>query len=76
MEKSRINPNHCRYCGIPVYDDTIDKYRELRLAIEDNLIIQMDMDGTTYGFDSYCTTLEDMGSCKRVTVSYEANRDP
>jgi len=64
VDKSLINPNQCRHYGIPVCNDPTDKCSELGLAIDDNLFIPMDMDGTTCGFDSRCPTLEEMQSCK------------
>ena len=76
MYKSLINPNQCRNYGIPVCNNPTDKYLELRLAIDDNLFILMGMDGTTCGFDSGCPTLEDMDSCKQITVSHETDCDP
>ena len=73
MDKSLINTNKCRQCGIPVCNDPTDKYRKLRLEIDDNLFIPMDMDGTTCGFDSRCKTMEEMESCKRIIVSHETD---
>ena len=59
------------FFGIPVCDDPTDTYRDLGLSIDDNVLIQMGMEGTTCGFDSRCPTLEDMASFKRITVSHE-----
>ena len=71
MDKSLINTNQCRNDGIPVCDDPMDKYRELRLAIDDNLFIPMDMDGSTCGFSSRRPTQDEMQVCKRFFVSHE-----
>ena len=73
MEKIRINPNQRRHYGIPVCDDPIDNYRDLGLVIDENLFIPMVMEGTTCDFDSRCPTLEDMASCKRISVSHETD---
>ena len=66
MENSLIKPNQYRHCGIPVFDDTIDKYHELGLAVDDNLFIPMDMDGTTCSFEACFPYMEEMESCKRI----------
>ena len=71
MYKSLINPNKCIHYGIPVCDDPTNNYHDLGLSIYDNLFVLMGMDGTTCGFDSRCTTLEEMASCKRITVSHK-----
>ena len=39
MYKSLINPNPCRNYRIQVYDDPTDNYRDIRLAIDENLFI-------------------------------------
>ena len=36
----------------------------------------MGMEGTICGFDSRCPTLEEMASCKRITVSHETEYVP
>ena len=73
MDKIPINPNQCRHYGITIFDDPTDKYFELGLAVDDNLFVSMDMDGTTCAFYSYFPTLEEMDSCKRVILSHEAD---
>ena len=71
MEKILINPNQRRCYGIPVCDYSIDKYRDLGLAMDEKLFTPIGMEGTTCDFDSRCLTLEDMESCKRITVYHE-----
>ena len=63
------------FFGIPVCDDPTDTYRDLGLSIDDDVLIQMGMEGTTCGFDSRCPTLGDMASFKRITVSHETGWD-
>ena len=58
IDKSIINPNQFRHNGITFYDDPTDNYLDLELAIDDNLFIQMGIDGTTFVFDSHCPTLD------------------
>ena len=58
MDNSLINQNQCRHYDIPICNDPTDKYRELRLAVDNSLFIPMDMHGTTCGFDSHCLNLE------------------
>ena len=36
----------------------------------------MGAEGATCGFDSRCPTLEDMASCKRITVLHETDWNP
>ena len=69
MENILINSNQCRNYGIPFFDDPTDNYCDIGLAIDENLFIPMGMEGTTCGFDSRFPTLDEMGSCKRITVS-------
>ena len=57
MYKILINPDQYRHCGIPFCDYPTDNYRDLGLAIDDNLFIPMGMEGTTCSFDSCCPTL-------------------
>ena len=75
MDKSLINPNQYRHNKILVCDDPTDNYRDIGLTIDDNIFIPMGMEGTTYGFDSLSTTLEEMASCKRITASHKNEWD-
>ena len=75
MDNILINPNQCIHYGILVRDDPTNNYRDLRLAIDDNLFILMGMGGNTCGFDSLCTNLEEMACCKRITVLHETDWD-
>ena len=74
MDKSIIKPNQCIHYGIPIFDDSTDKYCQLGLAVDGNLFIPTYMDGTTCGFDSRFPTPEEMDSCKRIIVSHETDR--
>ena len=76
IDKSLIKPNQCRYYVIPFCDDPTDNYRDIGLAIDENILISMGMEGTPCGFDSSFPTLEEMASCKRITVSHKTDRDP
>ena len=71
MDKSLINPNQCIHYNIIACNDPTDNYRNIGLAIDENLFIKIGMDGTTCGFDSVCQTMEDMASCKSITVSHK-----
>ena len=76
VEKSLINPKQCRNYDFLVCNVPTDKYSEIGLAIYDNIFIPTNMYGTTCGFDSRCPTMEEMESCKWITVSHETDWDP
>ena len=71
MDKSLVDQNQCRQYGIQFCSGPTYNYHELGLAIDENLFIPMGMEGTTCGSDSCCSTLEEMASCKRITVSHK-----
>ena len=76
IEKSLLKPNQFRHNGIPVCDDPTDNYCDIELAINDKIFIQMGMEVITCGSGSGCPTLEEMASCKRITVSHKTDWDP
>ena len=76
MDKSLLNPNQCRFFGIPICDDPTDPYRQIGINAPDDMFIPFEMRGTTCGFTTRCPSDEELSSCRTFTLSNEQTWDP
>ena len=75
MEKSLLNPNQCRFFGIPVCDDPTDPYRQIGISAPDDMFIPFEMRGTTCSFTTRRPSDEELSSCRTFTLCDEQTWD-